>query len=411
MLAAQFVVDQVACQPASYTSLEILAPPRSAYTSGTVAFQDADAQPIPGIPDKDLDGNGKVDLSGLNLSTALGLPQFVVNLAGLAGNPGEVVVRLTWTGTDDPACVPSGAPKVDAGPAVTGAIGAALGLHGTATGPKPLTTTWSMAAGAPCTLADAAALVTTISCTKAGNYVVTLKGTDGTNSATDTTTANVTSTGFKCHGQEATIVGTSANDVIKGTAGDDVIVARGGNDVVSGGKGDDLICGDSGNDQLKGDDGNDRVFGRGGDDMVAGNAGADKLGGGRGDDVLRGSSGDDVMRGSSQDDKLLGGTGKDKLLGQTGKDTLVGDDDGDVLIGGKGNDRLQGKAGADHLFGMEGNDRGDGGVGDDEVHGGPGTDRLIGGKGDNTLAGGPGTDTCGGSGDGPNSLISCEVAG
>ncbi len=64
VLAAQFLVDQVACQPASYTSLEILTPPRNAYADGTVAFQDADAQPIPGIADKALDGAGKVDLSG-----------------------------------------------------------------------------------------------------------------------------------------------------------------------------------------------------------------------------------------------------------------------------------------------------------------------------------------------------------
>ena len=50
-------------------------------------------------------------------------------------------------------------------------------------------------------------------------------------------------------------------------------------------------------------------------------------------------------------------------------------------------------------------------IGDDEVHGGPGTDRLIGGKGENSLAGGPGKDTCGSAQDGPNVLVSCELAG
>ncbi len=411
VLAASFVVDAVKCQPASYTSLEILTPPRASYTDGTVAFQDADAQQIPGIPDKALDGTGKVDLSGLNLSTALGLPQFVVNLNGLQGTPGEVVVRLTWTGTDDPACVPSNSPAVDAGPEVTGSVGAALALNGTAKFSKPVTTQWSAPADAPCTFANAAALSTTITCSKVGNYTLTLKGSDGNNSASDTTVAHVTTSGFKCHGKAATIVGTAGDDTLVGTSGADVIVARGGNDVVRGGEGNDLICGDAGNDKLNGQGGKDRVYGRGGNDAVTGDKGDDKLGGGRGNDVLRGKSGDDVMRGSSQDDKLIGGSGKDRLLGQTGKDTLIGDEDDDVLVGGKGNDRLSGKAGADDLFGMEGDDRGDGGAGDDEVHGGPGTDRLIGGKGENSLAGGPGSDTCGSAQDGPNALVSCEVAG
>ncbi len=411
VLAAQFVVDQVACQPASYTSLEVLTPARSSYTDGSVAFQDADAQPISGIPDKTLDGAGKVDLAGLNLSTALGLPQFVINLNGLQGTPGQVVVRLTWTGTDDPACAPSGAPKVDAGPAVAGTIGAALGLHGSATGPKPLTTAWSVPSGTPCTFANAAAPVTTVSCTKVGDYVLTLKGTDGTNSATDTTTAHITSGAFRCRGVAATIVGTPGDDKITGTKGADVIVARGGNDVVHGGGGNDRICGDAGNDKLYGDDGNDKVFGRGGVDQVSGDKGNDVLGGGRGNDILRGKSGDDVIRGSFDDDKLFGGTGEDTLLGQFGNDTLVGDEGDDRLLGAKGNDKLFGKAGDDKLFSKEGDDYANGGTGNDSVHGGPGKDRLVGGTGSNKLSGGAGNDTCGSDHDGPNQLVSCELAG
>jgi hypothetical protein len=411
VLAAQFLVDQVACQPASYTSLEILTPPRNAYSDGSVAFQDADAQPIAGIADKALDGAGKVDLSGLNLSTALGLPQFVINLNGLQGTPGEVVVRLTWTGTDDPACAPSGAPKVDAGPAVTGTIGAGLGLTGTATGPKPLTTTWSVPSGTPCTFANPAAPVTTVSCSKVGDYVLTLKGSDGTNSATDTTTAHITSGAFRCRGVAATIVGTPDDDTITGTKGADVIVARGGNDVVRGGGGNDRICGDSGNDRLFGQDGNDKVFGRGGADQVSGDQGNDVLGGGRGNDVLRGKAGHDTIRGSFDDDKLYGGTGDDVLLGQFGGDTLVGDEGDDRLLGAKGSDKLFGKAGDDKLFSKEGDDYANGGTGNDGVHGGPGKDRLLGGSGSNRLAGGAGNDTCGSDHDGPNQLVSCELAG
>ncbi len=413
VLAAQFVVDQVACQPASYTSLEILAPPRSSYADGSIAFQDADAQPIPGIPDKPLDGNGKVDLSGLNLSTALGLPQFVINLNGLQGTPGEVVVRLTWTGTDDPACAPSGAPKVDAGPAVTGATDTPVGLHGSATGPKPVTSTWSVPAGTPCTFANAAAPVTTITCTKVGTYVLTLKGTDGTNSATDTTTATITLPAgkFKCRGVPATIVGTTGNDTIVGTKGADVIVARGGNDVVRGGDGNDVICGDNGNDKLYGQNGADRVYGRADVDKVYGDAGNDKLGGGRGDDALFGKTGDDTLQGSFNSDKLFGGDGDDTLLGQLGSDALSGDEGDDRLSGAKGDDRLRGKAGNDKLFGKEGVDYANGGTGNDQVHGGPGADRLIGGSGHNSLLGGTGNDTCGSTADGPNALVSCEVAG
>ena len=411
VLAAQFLVDQVACQPASYTSLEILTPPRNAYSDGSVAFQDADAQPIPGIADKALDGAGKVDLSGLNLSTALGLPQFVINLNGLQGTPGEVVVRLTWTGTDDPACVPSGAPKVDAGPEVTGTAGSALALKGSASGPKPLTTTWSVATGTPCTFANPASPTTSVTCTKTGNYVLTLKGTDGTNSASDTTVAHITAGSFRCHGVSATIVGTTGADTIVGTKDRDVIVARGGNDVVRGGEGNDLICGDSGNDKLYGQDGNDKVFGRTGKDLVNGDKGNDVLGGGRGDDVLRGKVGDDILRGSADGDKLYGGTGEDALMGQPGNDTLVGDEGDDQLLGAKGNDKLFGKAGNDKLFSKEGDDYANGGTGNDNVRGGPGKDRLVGGTGANKLFGGAGNDKCGSDQDGPNQLVSCELAG
>jgi hypothetical protein len=411
VLAAQFLVDQVACQPASYTSLEILTPPRNTYADGSVAFQDADAQPIPGITDKTLDGAGKVDLSGLNLSTALGLPQFVINLNGLQGTPGQVVVRLTWTGTDDPACVPSGAPKVDAGPEVTGTAGSALALKGSASGPKPLTTTWSVASGTPCTFANAASPTTSVTCTKTGNYVLTLRGTDGTNSASDTTVAHITAGSFRCHGVSATIVGTTGADTIVGTKDRDVIVARGGNDVVRGGDGNDLISGDAGNDKLYGQDGSDKVFGRTGKDLVIGDKGNDVLGGGRGDDVLRGKSGDDILRGSADGDKLDGGTGEDALMGQPGNDTLVGDEGDDRLLGAKGNDKLFGKAGNDKLFSKEGDDYANGGIGNDSVRGGPGKDRLLGGAGSNKLFGGAGNDKCGSDQDGPNQLVSCELAG
>src|SRR5688572_10457544 len=67
---------------------------------------------------------------------------------------------------------------------------------------------------------------------------------------------------YRCHGEVATIVGTSANDRLIGTDGPDVIVARRGNDSVDGGKGDDLICGGRGEDVLYGGEGDDVVLGQ-----------------------------------------------------------------------------------------------------------------------------------------------------
>jgi hypothetical protein len=108
VLASSFVVPTQLCQPASYTSLQVTSPAPSSYTSGSVSFQDSDANPISGVADKALDATGTVSLSGLNLSTSTGLPQFLITLNGAQGAPGAVTVKLTWTGTDDPSCVGPG---------------------------------------------------------------------------------------------------------------------------------------------------------------------------------------------------------------------------------------------------------------------------------------------------------------
>lgn len=111
VLAASFVASAPECTPSSFQTLQVLDPGRAAYSTGTIAFQDNDAQPIPGIPDKSLDDSGSVDLSGLNLSTALGLPQFVITLNGGSGTPSAVTVRVTWTGADNEACLTPGVTK------------------------------------------------------------------------------------------------------------------------------------------------------------------------------------------------------------------------------------------------------------------------------------------------------------
>lgn len=108
VLASSFIVSTPVCQPASYVSLQIGSPARSSYTTGSVSFEDADANPLPGLPTIPLDANGTANLSGLNLTTAYGLPQFLITLNGVSGTPTSLKATLTWTGTDDPSCYKPG---------------------------------------------------------------------------------------------------------------------------------------------------------------------------------------------------------------------------------------------------------------------------------------------------------------
>jgi uncharacterized delta-60 repeat protein len=70
--------------------------------------------------------------------------------------------------------------------------------------------------------------------------------------------------GSRCDGRRATIVGTRHGEKLVGTRGPDVIAALAGNDLVRG---------------------------RGGNDVICGGRGDDRLGGGKGRDVLRGGAG------------------------------------------------------------------------------------------------------------------------
>jgi MYXO-CTERM domain-containing protein len=104
VLAAQFVVPQVKCNPASYVSLQMLDPAPGNYTSATVEFDNGAGNPL-GIPNKTLDSTGTVDLTGLSLNTATGLPQFLITLAGASASLGQVTLELTWVTNYDPSCV------------------------------------------------------------------------------------------------------------------------------------------------------------------------------------------------------------------------------------------------------------------------------------------------------------------
>lgn len=107
-LASQFVVPAPQCTPASYVSVQVVKPARSSYTAGSVAFDDGDGNPIPGLGEIALDETGTASLAGLELNTATGLPQFLFTLTGETGEVGSVEVTLTWEGNYDASCVGEG---------------------------------------------------------------------------------------------------------------------------------------------------------------------------------------------------------------------------------------------------------------------------------------------------------------
>lgn len=67
--------------------------------------------------------------------------------------------------------------------------------------------------------------------------------------------------GARCRGRRATIVGTRRGERLVGTRRRDVIAALGGNDAVLGRGGNDLICGGGGDDRLIGGRGRDLLLG------------------------------------------------------------------------------------------------------------------------------------------------------
>lgn len=74
--------------------------------------------------------------------------------------------------------------------------------------------------------------------------------------------------GSRCLGHRATIVGTRHGEALTGTRGRDVISALAGNDSVRGLGGNDLICGGKGDDTLRGGKGLDRLRGGAGQNRL-----------------------------------------------------------------------------------------------------------------------------------------------
>lgn len=270
VLGSSFVAPAPACTPGSYVSLQVLNPPRASYTSGSVAFLDGDANPLP-IPDRSVDGTGTVSLAGLNLNSASGLPQFLVSLNGIS--PSSVTLRLTWQGQRDPSCLNTGTQVVDNPP------------------PPPTPPTTPTVQG------------------RCHKVQATIRGTDKDDVIFGTPGTDV-------------IVALGGNDTINGMGGADIICGRAGEDSVVGGPGDDIyLSGGSGRDEVFGNDGNDGVYGRDDDDLVVGGRGNDKVFGNADDDLVKGGIGNDKVNGGYGDDGVRGNGGTNVLRGGPGNDT------------------------------------------------------------------------------------------
>lgn len=220
-----------------------------------------------------------------------------------------------------------------------------------------------------------------------------------------------------CQGEQATIIGTSGDDVLVGTSGPDVILGKAGDDTIEGRGGDDVICGGKGQDSL---------IGKAGDDRIRGGPDADTLRGGGGADVVVGAKGPDLLVGGNGPDQLIGGGGADRSFGGKKGDTLVPGSGRDVVRGGPGQDLAsylgaKGPVTVDLAAGtatgqgvddvalverVRGSMFGDEISGDDQdnvLYGEDGDDVLHGRGGHDVVDGGAGTDACTGE-----VLVACE---
>jgi Ca2+-binding RTX toxin-like protein len=220
-----------------------------------------------------------------------------------------------------------------------------------------------------------------------------------------------------CHGERATIVGTSGDDVIQGTEESDVIWAGPGNDTIYGGLGNDIICGGAGDDLIHGGRGNDWLLGEAGTDRLFGDLGDDHVGGGAGDrDEVSGGLGiDTVSGGPGNEDLVRGDYGYDRMDGGPGQGdiasfstSVAGRKGAGVWVSlprhkalGDGHDRLfrfesiEGSAFHDTLIGDHHPNTVLGGPGNDTIRGGGGRDTLNGGQGTDHCQGGPTRISCG----------------
>ncbi len=161
-----------------------------------------------------------------------------------------------------------------------------------------------------------------------------------TDSATQTVTITI-------NGADEVVNGTTGNDPsLSGSAARDIINALAGNDELSGLAGNDTLNGDAGNDTLNGGDDTDTAtYSNAGAGVTVSLAaiGAQNTGG-AGTDTL---SDIENLTGSAHGDTLTGDSNVNVLSGLGGNDMLSGAEGNDTLSGGDGNDTLDGGADID----------------------------------------------------------------
>jgi Ca2+-binding RTX toxin-like protein len=168
----------------------------------------------------------------------------------------------------------------------------------------------------------------------------------------------------KCHGQLATIVRGTGDDVIYDTPGKDVIVDLGGYDTIYLTKGNDVVCAGPGDDEIylnpdwfwDGYGSSSQIYGEGGNDTIDFHTsqGYYTIDGGSGDDTIYGSLHPlgTMIDGNEDSDTIYGGPNDDQLYGGDGDDDLYGLGDHDILIGGLGADTLDGGPDSDVCSGF-----------------------------------------------------------
>jgi hypothetical protein len=108
ILASSLVAPQAACTPTNWTSLQLVTPGRSSYSSATVTFDDSDGEPVSSIPSQAVDSTGSVNLTNLGIAKQVSLPQFLITIQHPPVNLTEAVVKITWTASYSPACLVPG---------------------------------------------------------------------------------------------------------------------------------------------------------------------------------------------------------------------------------------------------------------------------------------------------------------
>lgn len=97
-----FVEPVASCEPTEFTLLTVTSPLPTDYTGGTLTFSDENSAPIASLPVQNLDANGMVDLSVLDIPTSSGLPQMQIDLPG--SETSAISLTIEWTGAYHDEC-------------------------------------------------------------------------------------------------------------------------------------------------------------------------------------------------------------------------------------------------------------------------------------------------------------------